>query len=62
MRTDFISQRDPGDEKEIIYSNKQWKIWECVLMTIFDFKYWFCECHYSAPYGKVISADCERHD
>ena len=35
--------------------------WRCRLMNLLDFRYWRCECEYVAPYGKVISADCERH-
>ncbi len=41
---------------------KQWRTWECWIMTIIDFRYWFCLCHYHSPYGKVVSADCEIHD
>lgn len=37
---------------------RQWSNWECTIMNIIDFRYWFCECHYQASYGKVISADC----
>lgn len=44
------------------YPVKQWKDWECRLMGWLDFRYWFCDCHYQAPYGRVISADCKRHD
>ena len=35
----------------------------CLIMNIVDFRYWFCPmCHYRALYGKVISADCKKHD
>jgi hypothetical protein len=41
---------------------KQYKRWECNILNIIDVRYWFCECGYYAPYGKVISAGCKRHD
>ncbi len=41
---------------------RQWTPRECRLMNLLDFRYWRCECKYVAPYGKVISGDCERHD
>lgn len=34
----------------------------CSVMNVVDFRYWECECRYYAPYGKVISADCEKHE
>jgi len=34
----------------------------CSIMNLIDFRYWRCECHYKYPYGRVISADCEKHD
>jgi len=34
----------------------------CRIMNVIDFRYWFCDCGYEAPYGKVISADCKKHD
>ena len=47
----------------------QWKKWECWIMNIIDFRYWLCKkdecemkCHYEAPYGLVIMADCKKHD
>lgn len=42
--------------------DRHWRQWECNIMSMLDFRYWFCECHYTVPFGKVISADCERHD
>lgn len=41
---------------------RQWKEWECNLMNWLDFRYWFCDCHYMAPFGKVIMGGCKRHD
>jgi hypothetical protein len=34
----------------------------CAIMTIIDFRFWFCDCGYWSPYGKVISAECKKHD
>jgi hypothetical protein len=34
----------------------------CKIMNIIDVRYWNCDCFYCAPYGKVISADCRKHD
>lgn len=45
-----------------LFPVKQWKSWECWLMNRLDFRYWFCDCHYWPPYGRVISADCKKHD
>jgi hypothetical protein len=39
-----------------------WTPWECWLMELLDFRYWFCDCHYQAPYGKVIMGGCPKHD
>lgn len=33
-----------------------------IAMNIIDFRYWFCDCSYTRPYGLVISADCKKHD
>lgn len=44
------------------YTARQWKKWEYKIMSIIDFRYWFCDCHYHAPYGRVISGDCKKHD
>jgi hypothetical protein len=41
---------------------KQYRKWECIILNIIDIRYWFCNCGYCAPYGKVISAECKRHD
>ena len=41
---------------------RQYTELECWILNIIDFRYWFCECNYKAPYGKVISADCKKHD
>jgi len=46
----------------VTYKMRQWKNWECNLMNIINFRFWGCECHYRAPYGKVIMAGCEKHD
>ena len=62
MRRDLSDYSVNKNGMNLIRSTKQWKNWECILMTIFNFKYWFCECHYYVPYGKVISADCKKHD
>lgn len=45
-----------------VVSFRQWKIWECVIMNFVDFRFWECRCHYQAPYGKVISGGCDKHD
>ena len=35
----------------------------CFIMNIIDFRYWQCNmCHYKSPHGKIISADCKKHD
>jgi len=34
----------------------------CYLMSKLDFRFWFCECHYQPPYGKVIMGGCSKHD
>lgn len=39
-----------------------WEPWECRLMNWLDFRYWFCDCHYQDPYGKVIMGGCPKHD
>ncbi len=44
------------------FSSRQWLSWECRLLNLLDFRYWRCECEYVAPYGKVISGDCEKHE
>lgn len=41
---------------------RQWKSWECWVMNLIDVRYWFCECEYVEPYGRVIFAGCEKHD
>jgi hypothetical protein len=41
---------------------RQWKPWECVILNIIDFRFWFCDCHYTSPYGRVVMADCNKHD
>lgn len=41
---------------------RQWKAWECRLMNWLDFRFWRCECHYQAPYGRVVMAGCPAHD
>jgi len=41
--------------------HKQRKPWWCWMMNLIDFRYWLCDCHYEAPYGKVISAWCTKH-
>jgi len=44
------------------YSQPQYTNLECWLINLIDFRYWFCDCHWEAPYGRVISADCKKHD
>jgi len=44
------------------YSAYQWKSWQCFVMNKIDFRTWRCECHYQAPYGKVIMGGCPKHD
>lgn len=41
-----------------------WKKWECWIMNIIDIRLWFCdcECHYEAPFGLVVEANCPKHD
>lgn len=34
----------------------------CWLMNLIDFRFWRCECHYQAPYGRVVMAGCPYHD
>jgi hypothetical protein len=34
----------------------------CLVMNILDIRFWFCECGYYDPYGKVICAHCKKHD
>ena len=45
-------------------ATKTWQAgpWYCNVMRIIDVRQWFCECTYAQPYGRAISADCERHD
>lgn len=45
-----------------IFTIKQWSQWKCKLMNLINFRYWRCECHYQAPYGKVIMEKCPKHD
>jgi len=35
---------------------------QCAVMNKIDFRFWFCDCHYQAPYGKVIMGGCIHHD
>ncbi len=44
------------------YSGKHYTRLYCTLMNMLDWRYWQCECEYCAPYGRVISADCKKHD
>ena len=39
-----------------------WRVWECWLMNLLDFRCWGCECEYVAPYGRVIMGGCPKHD
>ena len=34
----------------------------CRLMNVLDARLWGCPCEYYAPYGRVTSGDCRRHD
>jgi len=36
--------------------------YKCWILNKIDFRYWFCECKYVAPYGLVIYVDCKKHD
>ncbi len=44
------------------YTGKHYTKLYCFLMNLLDFRYWFCECECFAPYGRVISGDCKKHD
>jgi len=45
------------------YENYRWRVHlRCFVMNIIDFRYWRCPCAYIPPYGRVISADCAKHD
>jgi len=46
----------PVDTKEL----SNWQPWQCWIMNLIDFRHWFCDCTYMAPWGKVISPDCEE--
>jgi len=61
-RRSFIPIIIHGEQHRKFRKRKQWRSWECFLMALIDFRYWNCECHYWPPYGRVISADCEKHD
>jgi len=41
---------------------KRYSKFYCWVMNKIDFKYWFCECHYMCPSGKVIMGGCKKHD
>ncbi len=49
-------------ERKNIEKCYQWSQWQCDIMTILDFRFWFCECHYQSPYGRVIMGGCKKHD
>lgn len=58
------------DENEVVRTtakrrlreiHKQRSPWWCWIMNKIDIRYWLCDCHYAAPYGKVISAWCRKH-
>lgn len=34
----------------------------CFIMNILDIRYWFCNCEYTPPYGRVIEGGCKYHD
>lgn len=45
------------------FLNYGWRVnGKCFVLNIIDFRYWRCPCAYVPPYGKVISADCAKHD
>jgi len=44
------------------YSAKHYTRLYCAIMRVIDVRLWFCPCEYYAPYGRVTSADCRRHD
>lgn len=53
-------------EKQAYYKNgftgKHYSPFVCHIMNMFDERVKNCECEWYAPYGLVISADCELHD
>ena len=49
-------------ENEMAQADYRWKKWQCIIMNFMDFRYWFCDCHYEVPYGKVIMGGCPKHD
>ena len=53
--------RDIATEDDV-ENLRQWRSWECRIMSILDFRIWFCECHYQAPYGRVVMGGCPKHD
>ena len=44
------------------YSEPQYGWLECMMLEATDPDIRNCECHYAAPYGFVVMADCPRHD
>lgn len=53
-------------EKHVFYkkgfSGKHYSEFICHIMNMFDKRVRGCECEWYAPYGRVISADCEKHN
>lgn len=52
----------PRDKDGMPDTTKHYSRWFCALMNVIDFRYWGCECHWWAPYGRVIHMGCKRHD
>lgn len=44
------------------FTGKHYSKFVCHIMNMFDERVRSCECEWHAPYGLVISADCELHD
>lgn len=44
------------------YAGKHYSPFVCHIMNMFDKRVRYCECEWLAPYGLVVSADCEKHD
>jgi len=42
--------------------NNQYSKLYCLIMNIIDFRFWFCDCNYTSPYGLVVAAECKKHN
>lgn len=58
-KPDWIIQDE--DEIEPVIKISQYTLFYCILMTIIDFRYWFCGCHYTPPYGLLHPMMCKKH-